>query len=84
VPALRVFNFLLADGANRRKCRGSGVVEMIENHHGRMFRPPESLVLIVISLAKIQESLSIMEKFALEVVIFVFNLGGNVFDGHRK
>lgn len=79
-PPLTRFNIKMAYVASCYKCRSCWVVKMVKYHHRGMFRPPQGVILIVISLAETQESLSGIKEFTLENLIFILGIFWHIGD----
>jgi hypothetical protein len=47
--------------------RGIAIVKMPKYHHGRMLGSPEVIKLVVITLAEIQEGLTIVQKLTIHL-----------------
>ena len=70
-PTLTSFNIKMTYITCRHKCRSSWVMQMVKDHHRRMFSPPQGIILIMISLTKTQKCLSSVKEFTLKDLIFI-------------
>ena len=64
-------NFSRASGALLHELGSITVVQMPQNHHGRVFRSTQMVELVVIALAKIQESLPVVQKFTIQFFVII-------------
>mmetsp|Transcript_3872 Transcript_3872/g.10916 ORF Transcript_3872/g.10916 Transcript_3872/m.10916 type:complete len:576 (+) Transcript_3872:401-2128(+) len=65
--ALAAENLAVAHHALLDELGGVSVVQVPEHHHRRMFGPAEFIELVMVSTAQVEESLSIVQEFAVEV-----------------
>lgn len=79
-PSLTSFDIMIAHIAGGHKRRRRRIMKVVQHHHRRMFSPPKSVVLIMVPLAKTQESLSGVKKFAFYDLIFIFRVGDHISD----
>lgn len=79
-PALTTFNIEVTCVTCCDKGRSSWVVQMIKHHHGRMFCPPQCIILIMVPLTKTQECLPCIEKFTFKYLVSILCVCGNISD----